>query len=58
MPAMKASTINLHSQIVKLTDEPDPVTNDMVIAILHEEELHGGLLEGSLREYDEPQPRS
>ncbi len=34
------------------TDETDPVTNDMVIAILRDEEGHRRLFEGFLREYE------
>jgi bacterioferritin len=37
----------------RATDESDPVTNDMVIAILHDEERHRRLFEGFLREYEE-----
>ena len=36
----------------KTTDETDPVTNDMVIAILRDEEGHRRLFEGYLREYE------
>jgi len=38
--------------IIDATDETDPVTNDMVIAILRDEEGHRRLFEGYLREYE------
>jgi bacterioferritin len=37
---------------VQATEESDPVTNDMVIAILQDEEGHRRLFEGFLREYE------
>jgi bacterioferritin (cytochrome b1) len=39
--------------IIEATEESDPVTNDMVIAILHDEEGHRRLFEGFLREYQD-----
>ena len=36
-----------------ITEEIDPVTNDMVIAILRDEEGHRRLFEGFLREYEQ-----
>ena len=44
--------IEHYSRIVAETDGVDPVTNDMVIAILHDEEGHRRLFEGYLREYE------
>jgi bacterioferritin len=44
--------IEFYSRIVEETDEIDPVTNDMVIAILHDEQGHKRLFEGFLREYE------
>ena len=38
--------------IIEATEETDPVTNDMVIAILRDEEGHRRLFEGFLREYE------
>src|SRR3954467_7093172 len=43
--------IEPHNQIIELTESVDPVTNDMVIAILRDEEGHRRLFEGFLREY-------
>jgi bacterioferritin (cytochrome b1) len=37
--------------IIEATDEVDPVTQDMMIDILHDEERHRRLFEGYLREY-------
>ena len=44
--------IELYNQIVEATEGVDPVTNDMVIAILRDEEGHRRLFEGFLREYE------
>jgi bacterioferritin len=44
--------IDHYNQIIEFTDQLDPVTNDMVIAILHDEEGHRRLFEGFLREYE------
>jgi len=44
--------IDYYSQIVEQTDETDPVTNDMMIEILHDEQGHLRLFEGFLREYE------
>jgi bacterioferritin len=41
-----------YTRIVDETDQVDPVTNDMVIAILHDEQGHKRLFEGFLREYE------
>ncbi len=43
--------IQHYTRIVEETEEIDPVTNDMFIAILHDEQGHRRLFEGFLREY-------
>jgi bacterioferritin len=47
----ETGAIDYYNQIIQVTEESDPVTNDMVIAILHDEEGHRRLFEGFLREY-------
>jgi bacterioferritin len=51
---IKAETgaIEHYTRIVEETDQVDPVTQDMVIAILHDEQSHRRLFEGFLREYE------
>ena len=49
----ETGAIDFYNEIVEATEETDPVTNDMVIAILHDEEGHRRLFEGFLREYEE-----
>jgi bacterioferritin len=44
--------IEHYSSIVSKTDQVDPVTQDMVIEILHDEQGHLRLFEGFLREYE------
>jgi bacterioferritin len=44
--------IEHYTRIVEVTDAVDPVTNDMVIEILHDEQGHRRLFEGFLREYE------
>ena len=44
--------IEHYSRIVEETDGVDPVTQDMVIEILHDEQGHKRLFEGFLREYE------
>jgi bacterioferritin len=44
--------IEHYSRIVEETDQIDPVTQDMVITILHDEQGHKRLFEGFLREYE------
>jgi bacterioferritin len=44
--------IEHYNRIIEATDQTDPVTNDMVIEILHDEEGHRRLFEGFLREYE------
>jgi bacterioferritin len=48
----ETGAIDFYNEIVERTDGVDPVTNDMVIAILHDEERHRRLFEGYLREYE------
>lgn len=48
----EAGAIEHYNRIVEATDQVDPVTNDMVIAILRDEEGHKRLFEGFLREYE------
>ncbi len=51
---IKAETgaIEHYTRIVEETDQLDPVTQDMVIAILRDEQGHRRLFEGFLREYE------
>ena len=44
--------IDHYNQLIELTEGVDPVTNDMVVAILRDEEGHRRLFEGFLREYE------
>jgi bacterioferritin len=48
----ETGAIEHYTKIVDTTDQIDPVTNDMVIAILHDEQGHRRLFEGFLREYE------
>ncbi len=47
----ETKAIELYTRIVETTEENDPVTQDMVIAILRDEQGHRRLFEGFLREY-------
>lgn len=47
----EGGAIEFYNEIIEFTEEFDPVTNDMMIAILHDEEGHRRLFEGFLREY-------
>ena len=51
---IKAETgaIEHYTRIVEETDQVDPVTQDMVISILRDEQGHRRLFEGFLREYE------
>ena len=51
---IKAETgaIEHYTRMVEETDEIDPVTQDMTIEILHDEQGHRRLFEGFLREYE------
>lgn len=51
--AAETGAIDHYNRIIEATEESDPVTNDMVIAILHDEERHRRLFEGFMREYRE-----
>jgi bacterioferritin len=50
--AAETGAIEHYTRIVEETDQVDPVTNDMVIEILHDEQGHKRLFEGFLREYE------
>jgi bacterioferritin len=50
--AAEAGAIEHYSRIIEFTDQIDPVTQDMVIEILHDEQGHLRLFEGFLREYE------
>src|SRR3954463_8307572 len=47
----ETGAIEHYNAIIEFTEGKDPVTNDMVIAILRDEEGHKRLFEGFLREY-------
>ena len=47
----ESGAIEHYNQIIEYCEGKDPVTQDMVIAILHDEEGHRRLFEGFLREY-------
>jgi bacterioferritin len=47
----ESGAIDHYNRIIDYTEGKDPVTQDMVIAILHDEEGHRRLFEGFLREY-------
>lgn len=51
--AAESGAIEHYSRIVAETEEIDPVTQDMVIDILRDEEGHRRLFEGFLREYEQ-----
>jgi bacterioferritin len=44
--------IEYYSRIIEETDGVDPVTQDMMITVLHDEQGHKRLFEGFLREYE------
>ncbi len=48
----ETGAIDFYNEIIERTEGVDPVTNDMVIAILRDEEGHRRLFEGFLREYE------
>ena len=48
----ETGAIEHYNRIIEETEGIDPVTNDMVIAILRDEEGHRRLFEGYLREYE------
>ena len=47
----ETGAIEHYNTLIEATDEVDPVTQEMVIEILHDEERHRRLFEGYLREY-------
>jgi bacterioferritin len=48
----ETGAIEHYNAVIQATEEVDPVTNDMVIDILRDEEGHRRLFEGYLREYE------
>jgi bacterioferritin len=48
----ETGAIEHYNHIIEVCEKPDPVTHDMVVAILHDEEGHRRLFEGFLREYE------
>jgi bacterioferritin len=48
----ETGAIEHYTRLVEETEGADPVTQDMVIAILHDEQGHRRLFEGFLREYE------
>ena len=48
----ETGAIEHYNDIIEFTEDIDPVTNDMVIAILRDEEGHRRLFEEYLREYE------
>jgi bacterioferritin len=48
----ETGAIEHYNRLIEVTDGIDPVTQDMCIAILRDEEQHRRLFEGFLREYE------
>ena len=48
----ETGAIEHYNAVIEATEGVDPVTNDMLIAILRDEEGHRRLFEGFLREYE------
>ncbi|CAN5439937.1 hypothetical protein BH10ACT11_BH10ACT11_14590 [soil metagenome] len=48
----EAGAIDFYSQLISTAADVDPVTEDMVIAILRDEQGHMRLFEGYLKEYE------
>jgi bacterioferritin len=48
----ESGAIQHYERIIEFTESIDPVTQDMVVAILHDEQKHRRLFEGFLREYE------
>ena len=48
----ETGAIEHYNAIIEFTEDLDPVTNDMVIAILQDEEQHRRLFEGFMREFE------
>ena len=49
--AAERSAIGFYNELIEAADEVDPVTQDMVVDILRDEQAHLRLFEGFLREY-------
>lgn len=49
----ESGAIQHYAEVIEQSDGIDPVTADMVTAILHDEEGHRRLFEGFLREYED-----
>ena len=47
----EGKAIEHYTRIIEATEDSDPVTNDMVVAILHDEQQHRRRFEGYLKEY-------
>ncbi|CAA9479731.1 MAG: DNA protection during starvation protein [uncultured Rubrobacteraceae bacterium] len=47
----ETKAIEHYTRLIETTEDSDPVTNDMIIAILRDEQQHRKLFEGFLREY-------
>ncbi len=54
----ETGAIEFYNEIIEETEAVDPVTQDMVISILHDEEGHCRLFQGYLREYEAEKRRS
>jgi bacterioferritin len=50
--AAETGAIQHYGRIIEVTDGIDPVTQDMVVSILHDEQGHRRLFEGFLKEYE------
>jgi bacterioferritin len=50
--AAESGAIQHYGHIIEVTDGVDPVTQDMVVTILHDEQGHRRLFEGFLKEYE------
>jgi bacterioferritin len=48
----ESGAIEHYTRIIETTDDVDPVTNDMMIGILGDEQSHRRMFEGFLREYE------
>ncbi|MDP9424921.1 MAG: rubrerythrin [Actinomycetota bacterium] len=47
----ETKAIEHYTRVIEATEDSDPVTNDMTIAVLRDEQQHRKLFEGFLREY-------
>ncbi len=48
----ESGAIEFYNELIQLASDVDPVTEDMVVAILRDEEGHRRLFEGFLREFE------